>query len=133
MIFDGLAAYIAQNPQGRTFHFTMTYFWVQIVHFGMRSVSHLQFPVTSTGSTSTTSTSPNPAYASNPELDPDSWRNAFARFILLNPHVVDSSLWSEYYTKEVIMTPQAKAEMVLPDKKPLPSLVVRDQLGGRLG
>ena len=50
----------------------------------------------------------------------------FSRFILLNPHVVDSGLWEDYYTKSHMMSPSAKENLVLPDKKPLPSIVQRD-------
>ncbi|TFK58659.1 hypothetical protein BDN72DRAFT_690193 [Pluteus cervinus] len=117
MIFDGLAKYISQSPQarGRTFHFTMTYFWIQIVHFGIRSMAHLTPTSTTTATTEAIAASLN---------------DDFARFLLMNPHVVDGNLWAEYYTKEAIMTPTAKEEMVLPDKKPLPNLVIRDALGG---
>ncbi|QRV74748.1 ADP-ribosylation factor family [Ceratobasidium sp. AG-Ba] len=106
LIFDGLEKYIKTSPQttGRTFHVTMTYFWIQIVHFGMQSV-------------------PQDFDFEDVEENKD-----FCRFLLLNPFVVDGSLWEDYYTKGVIMTPEAKAQMVLPDKKPLPNLIARDSI-----
>ena len=42
--------------------------------------------------------------------------------------LADASLWTDYYSKEVLMSAEAKAGMVLPDKKALPSLVVRDAI-----
>lgn len=74
-----------------------------MVHFGARSMGPLS-----------SSSTPSP--------------DDFARFLLLNPYVVDGNLWSEYYSKELMMSPKGKAEMVLPDKKPLPNLVVRDAI-----
>jgi hypothetical protein len=50
----------------------------------------------------------------------------FIRFLLLNPYVVDGNIWSDYYSKQTMMSLEAKAAMVLPDKKPLPNVVVRD-------
>ncbi|ELU40464.1 ADP-ribosylation factor [Rhizoctonia solani AG-1 IA] len=66
-------------------------------------------------------------------LDPDRsfWANEdFCRFLLLNPYVADGSLWEDYYSKDVIMTTNAKENMVLPDKLPLPSLIARDSILG---
>ncbi|KAG8734247.1 hypothetical protein FRC11_007502 [Ceratobasidium sp. 423] len=106
MIFDGIEKYIKTSTQttGKTFHVTMTYFWIQIVHFGMQSMP-------------TEDTRVN--YGANED---------FCRFLLLNPYVADGNLWEDYYSKNVIMTPNAKENMVLPDKKPLPSLVARDSV-----
>jgi len=118
MIFKGLEQYITVSPltKGRSFHLTMTYFWIQMIHFGIRSM-----PPTISSNAGTTSTAP----ASEPNLpSPDD----FARFLLINPYVVDGNLWADYYTKDVLMSPKAKGEMVLPDKKPLPNLVVRDAI-----
>jgi len=105
IIFKSLEDYIANSQQtkGRSFHVTMTYFWIQIVHLGIRN----------------TPVSP---YSTTASL------NEFARFLLVNPHVVDGNLWSDFYSKEVLMSPDAKAAMVLPDKKPLPNLIARDAI-----
>ena len=115
MIFEGIEKYIAISPQtsGKSFHTTMTYFWIQIVHFGIRNMP----PVPS----DTTRSTPGPDHTNASPED-------FAKFLLINPHVVDGNLWADYYTKEVLMSPKAKAEMVLPDKKSLPSLVIRDTI-----
>ncbi|KAJ7143810.1 ADP-ribosylation factor family-domain-containing protein [Mycena epipterygia] len=100
MIFDGIERYIAQSEQtrGRTFHVTMTYFWIQISSL-WTLVENDAKPV-----------------------------DDFTRFLLLNPVVADGNLWTDYYSKEVIMSPEGKAGMVFPDKKPLPNLVVRETI-----
>ena len=110
IIFTGIERYITQSPEtkGRSFHFTMTYFWIQIVHFGIRNMPPPP------------DTLPSEVYHPSPD--------DLARFLLINPHVADGNLWSDYYSKDVLMSSKAKAEMVLPDKKPLPSLVIRDAI-----
>ncbi|KAJ4490970.1 ADP-ribosylation factor [Lentinula aciculospora] len=147
MIFDGIEKYIRQSSQtrGRTFHVTMTYFWIQLVHFGicnMQSSVPLDASVSETrtkedyessdvksrhstrssaasGSTLVDgfdSTSTSVTVALTPQ-------NGFVQFLLLNPFVTQGNLWEEYYSREVIMTPEAKQGMVLPDKQPLPNLM----------
>ncbi|KAF7303692.1 ADP-ribosylation factor [Mycena indigotica] len=102
LLFSGIQDYITRAPRsqtnGRTFHVTMTYLWIQLVHFGMQSTPPSDKP------------------------------GAFLRFLLVNPYVVDGGLWRDYYSKDIMMSPQAKEGMVLPDLKPLPSLVVRDAI-----
>jgi hypothetical protein len=114
MIFDGIEKYISESKgsqtTGKSFHFTMTYFWIQIVHFGIQGMNH-NFVRHRDDISDTT---------------PRAWIDDFARFLIVNPFVVDGQLWADYYSKEVIMTPGAKSEMVLPDKKPLLSIAVRD-------
>jgi len=115
MIFEGIEKYIAQSPQtrGRTFHVTMTYFWVQIVHLGIRNLNIA------------TLTPSNSSYSlASSDVLPDQ----FPAFLLLNPYVADGNLWADYYSKEVMMSPVAKAGMVLPDRKSLPNLVIRDAI-----
>ncbi|KAG9123492.1 hypothetical protein FRC07_014873 [Ceratobasidium sp. 392] len=75
-----------------------------IVHFGMQSMPRVS------------------------EIEDDEENKDFCRFLLLNPYVADGNLWADYYTKGVIMTPAAKEQMVLPDKKPLPNLIARDSV-----
>ncbi|KDQ27307.1 hypothetical protein PLEOSDRAFT_1042612 [Pleurotus ostreatus PC15] len=114
LIFNGIERYIKESGQagGRTFHLTMTYLWIQLVHFGIQN---------------TIASLPSSAPPSDefPNALPPSGDN-FARFLLLNSYVVDGNIWSNYYSKDVIMTPAAKAGLVLPDKKPLPSILSRD-------
>ncbi|KAJ2915286.1 hypothetical protein MD484_g5142, partial [Candolleomyces efflorescens] len=124
LLFEGLANYISNANKStetntRTFHVTMTYFWIQVVHFGIRNVPESLAPASSLGS------QVDPAL---PASYPSSAE--FFRFLLVNPHLVDGSLWSDYYTKETMMSTEAKAGMVLPDRKPLPSLLGRDAVSG---
>ncbi|KAJ7061990.1 ADP-ribosylation factor [Mycena amicta] len=113
-IFDGLKRYITHAPptqtNGRTFHLTMTYFWIQLVHFGIQSMPRTTHVHT------------------HPLADSDSDAGDFLRFLLVNPYVADGALWAEYYSKDVMMSQEAKRAMVLPDLKPLPNLVVRDAI-----
>jgi hypothetical protein len=104
ILFDGIRAYIAHSPQatGRSFHVTMTYFWIQLVHYAIASL-----PVRAGG-------------------DADDGTDTFALVLALNPHLCDGMLWADYYEKGTMMSPEAKAAMVLPDKQPLPNLVQRD-------
>ncbi|KAF9050481.1 ADP-ribosylation factor family-domain-containing protein [Panaeolus papilionaceus] len=119
MLFKGLEEYIAASPDtnGKTFHLSMTYFWIQIVHFGIRNMPEASNEASVEGKVTTEESA-----TTGQDLKP------FSEFLLVNPHVVDGNLWSEYYSKGVLMSPQAKAEMVLPDKKPLPNLVIRDAI-----
>jgi hypothetical protein len=91
----------------------MTYFWIQIVHLGIQNLS--------------TKTEPDVAEDQSLTLSTKE-KDEFARFLLLNPYVADGSLWSGYYTVGHLMSAEAKASMVLPDKKPLPNLVIRDAI-----
>ena len=50
----------------------------------------------------------------------------FSLFLVMNPHVCDGMLFSDYYNKQAIMSPGAKEAMVLPDIKPLPNVVQRE-------
>ncbi|KAF9051269.1 hypothetical protein BJ165DRAFT_1400811 [Panaeolus papilionaceus] len=126
MLFNGLEKYITHTASidKKTFHLSMTYFWSQIVHFGIR-----KFPL---GLQSPISEAPAlPDHFSDQEAsqtDPQSTLEPFSAFLLVNPHVADSNLWSEYYSnlKSVLMSSKAKSEMVLPNKKPLPSITIRD-------
>jgi hypothetical protein len=77
----------------------MTYFWIQMVHYGMASM---------------------PQSLGAQGVDP------FTAFLIFNPHLCDGMLWSDYYEKGTIMTPEAKENMVLPDKKALPNVIQRE-------
>lgn len=45
----------------------------------------------------------------------------------MKTYISSPVLQSDHYTS-LIMSPEAKAEMVLPDKKPLPNLVIQDTI-----
>ncbi|KAH6919163.1 ADP-ribosylation factor [Coprinopsis sp. MPI-PUGE-AT-0042] len=116
MIFEGLAKYLANSPRtdGTTFHFTLTYFWIQFVHLGIRNMPRdfVKYEASPQGDHQLT-------YPSSDD---------FFRFLLVNPHLTKEDLWAEYYTKEALTSKDAEERMVLPDRKPLPSLVVRDAI-----
>jgi len=129
MIFDGIERYIAKSPitLGRKFHISMTYFWIQIVHFGIRSMPPM-FPI-STSDISLSNSMTLVDVKEKEKLETVSPSLAdFSAFLMLNPYVVDGNLWADYYSKDVLMSPAAKTGVVLPDKKPLPNLVIRDAL-----
>ena len=93
-IFDGIKKFIDQSEVSRktTFHFTMTYFWIQMIDL---------------------------AIATHPK------ETNFDEFIRVNPHLMNGGLFLDYYKKETMLNnPTARAEFVLPDVKPLPTLVV---------
>ena len=129
MIFDGIQKYIANSKQttGRSFHITMTYFWIQMVHFGIKSV--LPTLVDTVSELSEDKTLNDASIKSETEVDDgdvQASNEEFCRFLILNPFVVDGNLWADYYSKDVMMSSAAKESMVFPDKKSLPNLVVRD-------
>ncbi|PPR07551.1 hypothetical protein CVT24_008747 [Panaeolus cyanescens] len=129
MLFKGLEKYIAVSPdtKGKTFHFSMTYFWIQIVHFGIRNMPpESQNVIESSAASISSNLDDKTSLDSTTSVNASARLKPFSEFLLVNPHVADGNLWSEYYSKATLMSPQAKAEMVLPDKKPLPNLVVRD-------
>ncbi|PBK73357.1 P-loop containing nucleoside triphosphate hydrolase protein [Armillaria solidipes] len=115
MIFDGIENFIAQSPiaSGRTYHVTMTYFWIQLVHLGIRNM-----PLSSASNASDIT------LVDSVEPSPED----FIRFLLMNTHLLVGNLWMEFYSKDTMMSSEAKAGVVLPDKKPLPNLVVRDAI-----
>jgi ADP-ribosylation factor protein 1 len=51
-------------------------------------------------------------------------RGDFKGFLLMNPFLSNGGLYLDYYNKDTILTdPKARSEVVLPDKKPLPSII----------
>eukprot|EP00981_Chlorochromonas_danica_P016336 scaffold16842_cov507-Ochromonas_danica.AAC.1 len=52
--------------------------------------------------------------------------DSFHAFLFMNPQLADSGLFLHYYTKErLLLDPKARVEVVLPDIKPLPSLIAK--------
>jgi hypothetical protein len=48
----------------------------------------------------------------------------FKGFLLVNPQFSNGGLFLHYYTKKLmLMTPEARVQVVLPDKIPLPSMI----------
>ncbi|KXZ55875.1 hypothetical protein GPECTOR_2g1426 [Gonium pectorale] len=104
---DGLArihasirAFIANSPvtrrkTGTTYHETMTYFWAHMVHFAIASLKV-----------------------------PDGATVDFKLFLLMNPQLSNGGLFLHYYSKQLMLqTPEARTCVVLPDKRPLPSIL----------
>lgn len=94
LIFDGIKKFISTSKRtnGKTFHETLTYFWIQMVHYAMVATK-------------------------NPN-------NEFRTFLVMNPQLSEGQLWNTYYSKELLMMkPEARNQMVLPDLKPLPSII----------
>ncbi|KAJ7022993.1 hypothetical protein C8F04DRAFT_198603 [Mycena alexandri] len=75
----------------------MTYFWIQIVHFGIRSTPPLIHSDADSGLG---------ARISEPEESIE--HDDFPRFLLLNPFVAEGNLWADYYSKGVMMSVEAK-------------------------
>jgi hypothetical protein len=48
----------------------------------------------------------------------------FAHFLAVNPYLVDGQLWADYYSKELLMSPEAKQGVQFPDIKKLPDVLV---------
>jgi small GTP-binding protein len=96
-IFDGIKNFIQNSPTARktTFHFTMTYFWIQMIDL---------------------------AIAQSPK------DINFEELLRQNPQLLNEGLFLEYYKKETMLNnPTARQEMVLPDIKPLPTLVISNK------
>eukprot|EP00927_Polykrikos_kofoidii_P009755 TRINITY_DN14087_c0_g1_i1.p1 TRINITY_DN14087_c0_g1~~TRINITY_DN14087_c0_g1_i1.p1 ORF type:complete len:511 (+),score=89.43 TRINITY_DN14087_c0_g1_i1:78-1610(+) len=97
LIFDGIKRFIensdrTKRSRGTTFHETMTYFWVHMVHYAMETTA-------------------------NPSGD-------FKGFLLMNPQLSNGGLFLHYYTKKLmLLSPEARTQVVMPDKIPLPSLI----------
>lgn len=50
----------------------------------------------------------------------------FKGFLLMNPQLSNGGLFLEYYNKDTMLNnPEARSKVVLPDRKPLPSLLTR--------
>ncbi|KAJ7023068.1 ADP-ribosylation factor family-domain-containing protein, partial [Mycena alexandri] len=167
MILQGMEKYAAQSTgEQARFHVTMSYFWIQVVHFGICgmppapeldcdsvSISYLEAMLDETetifDSDSIISEAPSgwtllddeaeedaldeggsvvqaDEVVEREEFDNENGDAGFIKFLLINPFVADEDLWTEYYSREVMMGSKAKVRMVLPDKQRLPNLVGRE-------
>eukprot|EP01006_Ploeotia_vitrea_P032583 TRINITY_DN64775_c0_g1_i1.p1 TRINITY_DN64775_c0_g1~~TRINITY_DN64775_c0_g1_i1.p1 ORF type:complete len:554 (-),score=86.14 TRINITY_DN64775_c0_g1_i1:132-1601(-) len=106
MITEAIRNFIANSDRtnGKTFHETMTYFWIHIVHYAIIAT-------------------PIPESPTEGEAEGTETLTAFQKFLLLNPQLANGGLFLEYWNKDTMMSPKAKDGVVLPDKKPLPSIV----------
>ncbi|KAK5658175.1 hypothetical protein OQA88_2148 [Cercophora sp. LCS_1] len=116
-IFDGFKDYIDNSGKvhGKSFHTTMTYFWVQMVHLGIAGMESN----TKKGESHTLKPAGvDEKQDANPGLVDD-----FARFLMVNPFLADGQLWADYYSKEVLMSKEAKEGVRFPDIKKLPDVL----------
>ncbi|GFR46884.1 hypothetical protein Agub_g8525 [Astrephomene gubernaculifera] len=101
-IHASIRAFIQHSPltrrrtgSGSTYHETMTYFWSHMVHFAIAS-----------------------------QKTPEGATPDFRLFLLLNPQLSNGGLFLHYYTKKLmLLTPESRTTVMLPDKRPLPSII----------
>ncbi|RYH21089.1 GTP-binding protein [archaeon] len=102
IIFKLISTFIStseylKDTKRSTFHVSMTYFWIHMIHYAMASTS---------------------AFSTLPAKD-------FKTFLLLNPQLSNGGLYLQYYSKDLmLMQEQSRKEVVLPDVSPLPSIIV---------
>ncbi|KAL1610477.1 hypothetical protein SLS60_002145 [Paraconiothyrium brasiliense] len=108
-IFEGFKQYIDKSGKihGKSFHMTMTYFWVQMVHLGIASMG--------------VDVDSHTLKAEGMEEDPRLYD--FGRFLMVNQYLVDGQLWADYYSKDLLMSSEAKKGVVFPDIKGLPDVL----------
>lgn len=94
----------------------MTYFWVQMVHLGIASMSAVRESHTLKAADGGDKKDAIPGLADD-----------FARFLMVNPYLVDGQLWADYYSKEVLMSSEAKQGVKFPDIKKLPDVLYLTQ------
>lgn len=46
----------------------------------------------------------------------------FRDVLLCSPQLLDTRLWAEYYSQEVLLSPAAREDFVMPDVKPFPQV-----------
>lgn len=102
LIFSGIKAFIENSPltqrkdsaRGTTFHQTMTYFWVHMIHYSIKRSEGL-------GSWTRNSA----AQAS--DLSP------FKRLLLLNPVLCDGGYFLQFYSRErMLLEPTARSQVI---------------------
>lgn len=100
-VMELIKSFIDRSPLAwRTFHLTLTYFWLHMVHFALASYRGAL-----------------PEGAEWP---------AFQDLLRASPWLLDGGLYSTYYSEDVLMRdPEARAAFVAPDKAPLPTMVPR--------
>jgi hypothetical protein len=127
LIFNGIKSFIEHSPhtqrkdtaRGTTFHQTMTYFWVHMVHFSMertrwqplsRDLLHKFAPNSAPAPADSISQRlPDPLSESEqaPALLP------FKRFLLLNPVLSNGGYFLEFYSRErILLDPAARSQVL---------------------
>jgi ADP-ribosylation factor protein 1 len=102
LIFSGIEAFIANSTltqrqdtgRGGTFHQTMTYFWIHMVHYCMRRSEGLG------------------AWRPAPAEFP-SHLSPFKQFLLLNPVLCDGGFFLQFYSRErMLLDPSARTQVI---------------------
>jgi len=102
--------------RGTTFHETMTYFWVHMVHFALATAGTSP---SSSGGSDDIDTSSSMVAGDSTVISP------FKKFLLMNPQLCNGGLFMHYYSRQRMLNdPDARTMVLLPDKVPLPSLLV---------
>jgi hypothetical protein len=115
-IFDGIKKFIENSPRtiksrldkdgksrGTTFHETMTYFWIHMIHYAMVATKLPDLPSA---------------------LSTAGKMNRWKTFLLMNPQLSNGGLFLFYYRKEtILLSEESRKQVVLPDLQPLPSLI----------
>jgi len=128
-ILTGFKDYIEHSGKvtgGKSFHLTMTYFWIQMVHLGitrMATFRERQSHTLMAGGLDPNATADTLVTANADNDRGKATGDEFAYFLTRNPYLVDAQLWAEYYSKEVLMSPEAKTGMRFPDRKKLPDVL----------
>jgi hypothetical protein len=92
------------NKRGSTFHETMTFFWIHMVYYAMTMMS-----------------------MESKDRESKTTRINFKEFLQSNPWLADGGLFLQYYSKELmLLDPLSRTQVMLPDIKPLPSIVPVD-------
>lgn len=95
----------ASNPQRfrNTTHQTMTVFWVMQLWYCTKT------------------------YQATNHMHDLPQREDFGKMLLQSPTLLDSQLWKQYYTKEMMFSPEAKDAWCPPTLKPLPAFIPSDE------
>jgi hypothetical protein len=94
------AGKVPEGQKRKTFHITMTYFWIQMVHFAMADLSNAQ-------------------HCSLDKLD-------FDNLLQNHPELLDGSLFRKYYSDDRMLKDlQAREQFVPPDLQPLPTMLAQ--------
>lgn len=124
-IFSMIESFIKRSPRtkrkdtsrGTTFHETMTYFWVHMVHFAMMTMQVAN-------DSSETTSSEESIFGQKLKDDENAQTTAFKTFLLMNPQLVNGGLFLHYYSKKrMLMNAEARSSVLLPDIRSLPSIL----------
>ena len=136
-IFTSIESFIGRSPRtkrsdtsrGTTFHETMTYFWVHMVHYAMMTMQSAASASAMFTTSATIVTTAESVLEESPQGEGeggmvDDELRAFKHFLLMNPQLVNGGLFLHYYSKQrMLMNAEARSSVLLPDIRPLPSFL----------